>query len=220
MKMKTFPNNVSDFRVVEEKGVVMPGKGDRTRQNIIEKSLQLFSVKGYFNTSISDILCATGLTKGGLYGHFRSKEDIWYAVYDRAVAIWRDIVFRNTRNIEDPLERIDKAMENNLKDYLGADVFDGGCFFFNMLVELSGQSASMSKQILKGFVRFSRLLRTWLEEADDKGMLKKGLDLREIANFIIISLNGAAPLYAASRDPAIWEQTISQLRQYVRQLRR
>jgi TetR/AcrR family transcriptional regulator, transcriptional repressor for nem operon len=197
----------------------MPGKGTITRQNIIEKSLQLFSVKGYFNTSISDILYATGLTKGGLYGHFRSKEDIWYAVYDRAVSIWRDIVFRNTREIEDPLERIDKAIENNLRDYLGAEVFDGGCFFFNMLVELSGQSASMNKQILRGFVRFSRLLRIWLEEAHEKGMLKDGLDFKEIANFMIISLNGAAPLYAASRDPAIWEQTISQLRQYVRQLR-
>jgi len=49
---------------------------------------------------------------------------------------------------------------------LGADVFDGGCFFLNMLVELSGQSASMSKQILRGFVRLSSLLRSWLEEAD------------------------------------------------------
>ncbi|RLC27354.1 MAG: TetR/AcrR family transcriptional regulator, partial [Deltaproteobacteria bacterium] len=63
----------------------MANKGVQTRRNIIEKSLQLFSVKGYFNTSINDILDATGLTKGGLYGHFRSKEDIWYAVYELAV---------------------------------------------------------------------------------------------------------------------------------------
>ena len=44
----------------------MAGKGTRTRQNIIEKSLQLFCVKGYYNTSINNILEATGLTKGGL----------------------------------------------------------------------------------------------------------------------------------------------------------
>ena len=198
----------------------MPGKGKKTRQKIIEKSLQLFSRKGYFNTAVSDILEATALTKGGLYGHFRSKEDIWYAVYDEAVTIWRGIVFKNIRKIEDPLERIDRTIENNLRDYLGADVFDGGCFFFNMLVELSGQSAGMSKQILRGFVRFSRLLRIWLEEAEGKGLIKEGLDLKEIANFMIIALNGAAPLYASSRDPAIWEQTISQLKHYVDQLRR
>ncbi len=51
----------------------MGTKGTKTRQQIIEEALQLFSVKGYFNTSISDILGATHLTKGGLYGHFRSK---------------------------------------------------------------------------------------------------------------------------------------------------
>ena len=52
----------------------MATKGDLTRQNIIEKSMQLFSVKGYFNTSIAGIVKATGLTKGGLYGHFRNKK--------------------------------------------------------------------------------------------------------------------------------------------------
>ncbi|WP_368860793.1 TetR family transcriptional regulator [Desulforhabdus sp. TSK] len=43
----------------------MSAKGLRTCQEIVEASLQLFSVKGYYNTSISDILQATGLTKGG-----------------------------------------------------------------------------------------------------------------------------------------------------------
>ena len=44
---------------------LMRKDGRETRQNIIEKSLQIFSVKGYYNTSISDIMAATGLTKGG-----------------------------------------------------------------------------------------------------------------------------------------------------------
>ena len=42
----------------------MSSKGDLTRQNIIDKSMDLFSVKGFFNTSIADIVQATGLTKG------------------------------------------------------------------------------------------------------------------------------------------------------------
>ena len=198
----------------------MATKGMQTRQDIITKSLQVFSVKGYFNTSVNDILAVTGLTKGGLYGHFRSKEDIWYAVYDRAVMIWRDIVLKDADKIADPLERIEKTIEKDMKNYLGADVFDGGCFFFNMLVELSGQSSSMAGSILKGFIKFSGLIRDWLKEADQKEMLKDGLDLDEIAHFIIISLNGAAPLYAATRDSRVWKQTISQLHYYINQLRR
>ena len=197
----------------------MGSKGTKTRQQIIEKSLQLFSVKGYYNTSINDILEATRLTKGGLYGHFHSKEALWGAVYEEAVGIWRGIVFRDVRKIADPLKRIEKTIENALKNYLGADVFEGGCFFANMLVELSGQSAPMSKKVLRGFIRFSRLFRSWLEEADKKGLVKKGLNFKEIADFIVISINGAVTLYSAGRDPDIWKQTISQLKFYINQLK-
>ena len=198
----------------------MGRKGDQTRRNIIEKSLQLFSVKGYFNTSISDILLATNLTKGGLYGHFASKEDIWYAAYEEAVNIWREIVFKHLRDTDDPLSRIDKLIENDVREYLGKDVFAGGCFFLNMLIELYGQSSAMSKQILRGFVRLSRLIRIWLQEAEEKGLLKENFNFREVANFIVITLNGAAALYASSRDATILDQTITQLRFYVQQLRR
>ena len=198
----------------------MATKGIQTRQNIVEKSLQLFSVKGYFNTSINDILEATGLTKGGLYGHFRSKEDIWYAVYEEAVMIWRNIVLKDIMGIFDPLERVEKTIKNDMQDYLGTDIFQGGCFFFNMLVELSGQSSRMAGHILKGFIKFSKLIHSWLKEAEQQQMLKDGLDLKEIANFIVISLNGAAPLYAATRDPIVWQQTASQLHYYINSLRK
>jgi TetR/AcrR family transcriptional repressor of nem operon len=198
----------------------MPSKGILTRQKITEKSLQVFSVKGYFNTSINDILEATGLTKGGLYGHFASKEDIWYAVYDEAVKIWGSIVFKNTKKTTNPLEKIEITIENHLANYLGKDVFDGGCFFVNMLVEISGQSEKMSRHIRRGFVQFSRLLQKWLEDADDKGLLKEGLNYREISNFIIISLNGAATLYSASKDTSVWKETITQMHFYINQLKR
>ncbi len=198
----------------------MAGKGAQTRQRIIEESLQLFSVKGYFNTSINDILKATDLTKGGLYGHFQSKEDIWYAVYERAVEIWQGIVFKKARGVSNPLNRIEKTIERDLGDYMGRDVFDGGCFFFNSLVELSGQSGAMSRHILRGFVGFSRLLRSWLKEAGQKGLLKDGLNLKDISDFIVITLNGAGALYSASRDPGILKQTINQLRFYINQLKK
>ncbi|MEJ2284642.1 MAG: TetR/AcrR family transcriptional regulator [Desulfobacterales bacterium] len=198
----------------------MATKGIQTRRKIITETLQLFSVKGYYNTSVSDIMAAADLTKGGLYGHFPSKEAIWYAVYEEAVGIWKGIVFKGIRSNSDPLRRIEKFIENDMLDYLGADVFEGGCFFLNMLVELSGQSASMSKQILRGFVRLSGLLRSWLEEADQKGMLQENLDLKEASNFIIISLNGAAALYISSKDRNILDQTVQQLKFYIKQLRK
>ena len=193
----------------------MAEKGERTRQRIIAEALPLFSVKGYFNTSISDILAATGLTKGGLYCHFQSKEDIWYAVYDEAVSVWRETVFQNMRAVDDPMERIAKTCERVLNRYLESQIFDGGCFFVNMLVELSGQSATMSRHILKGFVGFVKLFQNWLKEADAGGQLRSGLDVKEVANFIVITLNGAATLFAASRDKAVLHRTNRQLQTYL-----
>ncbi|MFO7715857.1 TetR family transcriptional regulator C-terminal domain-containing protein [Desulfosarcina sp.] len=198
----------------------MSAKGELTRQKIIDKSLQLFSVKGYFNTSISDILEATGLTKGGLYCHFKSKEEVWRAVYDNAVDTWKKVVFRDMRTIADPLERVERTIGNVLLAYLGGEIFDGGCFFVNMLVELSGQSDSMGRHILKGFVGFSKLFQSWLTEAENTGLLKPDLDYREISNFMVITLNGAATLYMSTRDRAILQQTHDQLRFFIRQLRK
>ena len=193
----------------------MADKGERTRRRIIKEALPLFSVKGYFNTSISDILAATQLTKGGLYCHFASKEVIWYAVYDEAVRIWRQTVFEDMRAVDDPLERVAKTCDRVLGRYLEGEIFDGGCFFVNMLVELSGQSATMSRHILKGFVGFAKLFQNWLKEADYVGRLRPDLDFKEVANFIVITLNGAATLFAASRDKAVLRRTNRQLQFYL-----
>jgi AcrR family transcriptional regulator len=198
----------------------MAAKGIQTRQNIIAKALQLFCVKGYYNTSINDILRATGLTKGGFYGHFASKEDLWYAVYDEALGIWRKIVFRGIQSSANPLERIQTLIENDLKTKLGNHVFEGGCFFHSMLVELSGQSVAMSSHLMQGFNQLAGLLCAWLEQAEQQGLLKENLNFNEIANYIIISLNGAAALYGPGRDPAILAQTVSQLHFYIQQLKK
>ena len=193
----------------------MVSKGVQTKQKVIDKSLHLFSVKGYYNTSINDILEATNFTKGGLYGHFQSKEAIWYEAYEQAVAIWKDIVFKNIQEINDPLKKIEQTLNNDLQNYLGANVFKGGCFFLNMLVELSGQSKAMSNCVLQGISGFSTMINNWLKEADEKGMLKPGLNLTEIAQFIIVSINGCAALYASTRDPKIWKLTLTQLNSYI-----
>ncbi|MBU1344296.1 MAG: TetR/AcrR family transcriptional regulator [Proteobacteria bacterium] len=195
-------------------------KGDLTRAIIITKSLPLFAVKGYFNTSVNDILKVTGLTKGGLYAHFDSKESIWYAVYDKAVVIWRYVLFNNLRSISDPLKRTQVLIERHMRDYIGFEVFKGGCFFVNSLIEVSGQSESMTNCILKGFESYENLITSWIQDAREKNILVENINPQAIGNFIVTCLYGSAALYSGSRKPEIWENSILQLNFFINSLKK
>lgn len=52
-------------------------------ENIITISAKLFAEKGYDKTSMQDIVDALGMSKGGIFHHFNSKEDIFHAVMER-----------------------------------------------------------------------------------------------------------------------------------------
>jgi TetR/AcrR family transcriptional repressor of nem operon len=59
-----------------------PSKKEITNKHIVEKAAELFNRKGYAGTSISDIMKATGMEKGGIYGHFNSKKEIALAAFE------------------------------------------------------------------------------------------------------------------------------------------
>ena len=51
-------------------------KGEEKRQELLDAAEKLFCAKGYEGASVQDILTASGLSKGGFYHHFASKEDV------------------------------------------------------------------------------------------------------------------------------------------------
>lgn len=53
---------------------------ERTRLRILDHAFQLFNRHGYNGVGIDDIMAAAGLTRGGFYAHFASKEDLLAAV--------------------------------------------------------------------------------------------------------------------------------------------
>src|SRR6266478_9974761 len=72
-------------------------KGQQTRRDIVEKAAPLFNKKGFEGTSLSDLMHATGLQKGGIYRHFSSKEELATEVFDYA---WQKAVSRRLEGIE------------------------------------------------------------------------------------------------------------------------
>src|SRR5215218_9888751 len=61
-------------------------KGERTRERIIATAAPLFNQRGYVGASMSDLMAATGLEKGGIYRHFESKDALALAAFDYALA--------------------------------------------------------------------------------------------------------------------------------------
>jgi AcrR family transcriptional regulator len=57
-------------------------KAEKTRQFIIDKTAPIFNTKGYAGTSLNDMIAATGLTKGSIYGNFANKDEVALAAFD------------------------------------------------------------------------------------------------------------------------------------------
>lgn len=57
-------------------------KADRTKQYIVEKTAPVFNTKGYAGTSINDLMNATGLSRGSIYGNFENKDEVALAAFD------------------------------------------------------------------------------------------------------------------------------------------
>lgn len=58
----------------------MSQKGDKTRQDIRKKAYRLFAEKGFKEVTMKDICEATGLSRGGLYRHYESTEQIFLEI--------------------------------------------------------------------------------------------------------------------------------------------
>lgn len=56
------------------------------RAQIVAAAFQCFSEKGYHPTTMDDVVRASGLSKGALYWHFDSKQDVFLAVFDAFAA--------------------------------------------------------------------------------------------------------------------------------------
>lgn len=87
-----------------------------TIQKILDTAERLFMEKGYDNASLQNIIDATGLSKGAIYHHFASKEDIFFAVCDRIGRRNRDVLaqVRDNPNLNG-LEKVQTIFKASLQ---------------------------------------------------------------------------------------------------------
>jgi AcrR family transcriptional regulator len=77
-----------------------------SRQEILRTAARLFQQRGYDATSMNDVAAALKLSKGGLYHHFQSKDEILFEIMNHAMEITQERVLNPVRGIADPEERL------------------------------------------------------------------------------------------------------------------
>ena len=190
------------------------------KEKIIHESLRLFSLKGFLGTSLHDILSAVGTSKGGFYNHFRSKEDLFYHVLDEARQECRTKNLNGLDEIDDPVGKIIKLLQNFRDQYLVDSVhFPGGCVFITLSVELNDQRPHLSQEITKGFTGLKNMIHRLLEHGKEAGQLNNNLDSSVVTEILFAGMLGASVIFGVDKSAKSLEQSINALISYVESLR-
>ena len=189
------------------------------KEKIIHESLKLFSLKGFLNTSIDDILKAAGSSKGGFYNHFKSKEDLFFHVLDEARRIWRDRNLAGIGQNGDPISNVKQLLENFRDRYLkDSENFPGGCVFITLLVELDNQRPHLANEINKGFIGLKNIIKRNLDRGKELGKLRKDSNTEAITEMLFNGMLGATIIYNAEKSSAALDKSIRFMIDYIEKL--
>jgi TetR/AcrR family transcriptional repressor of nem operon len=171
------------------------------KDRIIHESLRQFSTKGFMSTSINDILESVGTSKGGLYNHFRSKEELFFAALSEARKIWRERNLAGLDQLARPLDKLKKLLENYRDHYLAdSENFPGGCIFVTFAVELNDQQPHLAQEVNEGFRRFKGMIKRLLDQEKEAGHLSNGIDTGMVAEMIFSGILGACVAYTSDKS--------------------
>src|SRR5437588_4123472 len=81
-------------------------RSEETRQALIQAARELFAERGYAGVGTEEIVRAARLTRGALYHHFASKEDLFRAVYERVEQELVERIAAQAASAGDPLEAL------------------------------------------------------------------------------------------------------------------
>jgi AcrR family transcriptional regulator len=182
------------------------------KDRIIHEALRQFSSKGFMSTSISDILESAGASKGGLYNHFKSKEDLFLAALSEARKIWRQRNLAGLNQCDRPLDKLKQILENYRDHYLAdSENFPGGCVFVALAVELHDQQPHLAREVTEGFNRFKGMIKRLLDQEQAAGNLRNGVDTGMAAEIIFSGLLGACVSYTSDKSKENLDHTIQGL---------
>src|SRR3954466_2940075 len=175
--------------------------GERSRAAILHEAARLATVEGLDGLSLARLADAVGMSKSGLFAHFRSKQDLQLATVEAASAIFEEEVIEPTAETAAGVSRLRAYIERFL-DHVEEGVFPGGCFFVSAVSELDTHPGPVRDGAMAFSQRWLALLAEEVAAGQAAGELDTGADPQQVA----FELNAFMVLgnmqFVASADPA------------------
>lgn len=190
--------------------------GKPARAAVLEAATRLMHVRGYQNTSLDDVLRESGVGKGNFYYHFRSKEDLGYAILDQLVAVFLERTlepcFSSPQALR--LDQIRCFLDRVLEAQRQRNCV-GGCAMGNLACELSDVHEGFRARLASVFTTWRARLTAALREAQDRGEVMAACDPEAVGHFLVAGLEGAMLLSKVSKDITVMEQCVIELKRYL-----
>ena len=155
-------------------------KGERTRQSILDRAVDLASVEGLEGLTIGRLAEDLDMSKSGLFAHFGSKEELQLATIESAGERFVNEVFRPALNEERGYPRLMSICRAWIA-YVKRGVFPGGCFFAAASFEFDGRPGPVRDAIAKAMDDWISALERAVRIAQEEGHLDDSVDPAQLA---------------------------------------
>jgi TetR/AcrR family transcriptional regulator, transcriptional repressor for nem operon len=192
---------------------------ERTRERLLQAGFREVHRSGFQSASIDTILAATNVTKGALYYHFDSKEDLGHAIVEEVVAkLPRDrwlLPLQRSKD-KDPIDAlisIVRAIPARPEDV------KGGCPLVNLAQEMSQLDEQFRKRLETIFHAWQEGIATALRRGQSQGTVRRDLVPAETAGFLIALVEGYQVLAKNAQDAKVWNLGIKNIVGWLKSLR-
>jgi AcrR family transcriptional regulator len=183
-----------------------------TRTRLVLTAMQLFWEKGYNSTSIADVLHTAHVNSGSLYHFFPGKLDLLVAVLDMYHTGIRKMLLEPAwHGVGDPVEKVFALLARYRKSLLDTECFYG-CPIGSLALELHEPDLPVRERLAKNFQAWIDAIYECLEDAGSR--LPADLNRRELAQFVLTTMEGAVMQARTFRKVAYFDDAVRQLRHY------
>jgi len=186
-------------------------KGEETRAAILDQAVAIASEIGFTGLTIGKLAEQTGMSKSGLFAHFRSKEALQLETLERARERFTDLVIRPTLAAPRGERRVRALFDRWLE--WETDALKGGCIFVTATAEFDDQPGPMRDAVLRSQQDWLDFVATVAGTAVSEGDFRPDLDTEQLAftlQGLMLGYHHAARLM---RDPRARDHTRSALDQ-------